>query len=80
MTGIIYKYTSPSGKVYIGQTTDEKRRIKTFFNLNKSYGGEKIDNARKKHGPCNFKYEPEFCLRKAFKKFGRMLCFDYLYG
>ena len=24
--------------------------------------------------------QPEFCLRKAFKKFGRMLCFDYLYG
>lgn len=24
--GIIYKYTSPSGKVYIGQTVDEKGR------------------------------------------------------
>lgn len=24
--GIIYKYTSPSGKSYIGQTTDESKR------------------------------------------------------
>lgn len=57
MTGIIYKYISPSGKVYIGQTTQEKRRRKTFFNLNKSYGGAKIDAARQKYGPENFKYE-----------------------
>ena len=26
MTGIIYKYTSPSGKSYIGQTTNEEDR------------------------------------------------------
>lgn len=57
MTGIIYKYTSPSGKIYIGQTTDESRRRKTFLNLNKSYGGEKIDSARRKYGPENFRYE-----------------------
>lgn len=57
MKGIIYKYTSPSGKIYIGQTTNEKRRRKTFLNLNKSYGGDKIDNARQKYGPKNFQYE-----------------------
>lgn len=57
MIGIIYRYTSPSGKVYIGQTTQEKRRRKTFNNLNKSYGGDKIDSARRKFGPDNFKYE-----------------------
>lgn len=57
MIGIIYKYTSPSGKVYIGQTIEEKRRRKTFLNLNKSYGGIKIDSARRKFGPHNFKYE-----------------------
>lgn len=57
MEGIIYKYTSPVNKVYIGQTTDERRRRKTFFNLNKSYGGEKIDRARLKYKPENFKYE-----------------------
>lgn len=57
MIGIIYKYISPSGKVYIGQTTNESRRRKTFFNLNKSYGGDKIDCARQKYGPENFQYE-----------------------
>lgn len=57
MIGIIYKYVSPCGKVYIGQTIYEARRRKTFFNLNKSYGGDKIDSARKKYGPENFTYE-----------------------
>lgn len=57
MIGIIYKYTSPANKVYIGQTTDEKRRRKTFLKLSKSYGGVKIDRARLKHKPENFKYE-----------------------
>lgn len=57
VVGIIYKYISPSGKVYIGQTTEEKRRRKTFFNINKRYGGDKIDAARQKYGPENFTYE-----------------------
>ena len=57
MIGVIYKHISPSGKIYIGQTTNETRRRKTFLNLNKSHGGEKIDNARKKYRPSNFKYE-----------------------
>lgn len=57
IVGIIYKYTSPSGKVYIGQTTQEKRRRNTFLNPNKSYGGEKIDTARHKYSPESFSYE-----------------------
>lgn len=57
MIGIIYKYISPAGKIYIGQTTEEKRRRKTFLNINKSYGGNKIDSARRKYGPENFSYE-----------------------
>lgn len=57
MKGIIYRYTSPSGKVYIGQTTDEKTRRATFFNLDYHYGGEYINAARKKYGPKEFKYE-----------------------
>ena len=57
MIGIIYCYTSPSGKKYIGQTLSEIRRKSRFKNLNRNYGGEKIDNARKKYGPENFKYE-----------------------
>lgn len=57
MVGIIYKYVSPNGKIYIGQTTQEKRRRNTFLNINKSYGGDKIDAARRKYGPENFSYE-----------------------
>ena len=57
MKGVIYKYQSPSGKVYIGQTVDEKKRRKTFLNINMDYAGEKINSARKKYGPENFTYE-----------------------
>ena len=57
MIGIIYMYISPSNKVYIGQTYDEKRRRSLFLSSTRSYGGRKIDNARKKYGPENFKYK-----------------------
>lgn len=57
LIGIIYKYTSPIGKVYIGQTTNERDRRRKFMNLNKTYGGKKIDKARVKYGPENFVYE-----------------------
>lgn len=56
ITGVIYKYTSPDGKVYIGQTTNERARRGQFF-LNTSYGGTKIDQARQEIGPENFVYE-----------------------
>lgn len=50
MKGIIYKWTcNVSGKSYIGQTVNEKRREKDFLTEG-SYAGEKIDNARKKYG------------------------------
>ena len=54
--GIIYKYTSPSGKIYIGQTMNEKERRKKFLGKS-SYAGEKIDTARKIYGPSSFIYE-----------------------
>lgn len=57
ITGIIYKYTSPSGKVYIGQTVNERKRRKKFLNLNEDYAGLKINNARLKYGPESFDYE-----------------------
>lgn len=56
MKGIIYKYTSPSGKVYIGQTINEKGR-RYQFKVSKFYGGGKINNARNKYGAENFTYE-----------------------
>ena len=58
--GIIYKYLSPSNKVYIGQTLNEERRKKEFKNLTSVYSGLKLENARKKYGPENFKYEVLF--------------------
>lgn len=70
MEGVVYKYTSPSGKVYIGQTSNEKRRRSEFFRINQSYGGSKMDNARKKYGVENFLYEVLF--REEFDDLGVM--------
>lgn len=60
MDGIVYKYTSPSGMVYIGQTSNEHRRRMEFGRLSQPYGGHRMDNARLKYGPENFKYEVLF--------------------
>jgi group I intron endonuclease len=54
--GIIYKYTSPSGKVYIGQTTRENQRRREFLSEEK-YSGLKINNAILEYGSENFEYE-----------------------
>ena len=53
--GVIYRYKSPSGKYYIGQTIDEERRRKNFIR-DITYAGDKINYARKKYGPENFEY------------------------
>lgn len=55
ITGVIYKYTSPSGKSYIGQTTNERVR-REHWNMEGPYSGKKIDRARKKYGITNFTY------------------------
>lgn len=55
--GVIYKYTSPSGKSYIGQTTDEAHRRSTWFCTRHPYAGDAINKARAKYGPENFDYE-----------------------
>ena len=47
MRGIIYKYVSPSNKVYIGQTVDEKKRRQVFLREDNDYAGIKINAARK---------------------------------
>lgn len=57
MEGVIYRYTSPSGKYYIGQTVEEERRRKDFLGNKKIYAGPKINRARNKYGPDNFKYD-----------------------
>lgn len=45
----IYILTSPSGKKYIGQSVNLTARKKVFFSFNHTYGGYKIDCARKKY-------------------------------
>lgn len=57
--GVVYCYTSPNGKKYVGQTINEKHRRCIFLNINLKYssGKGKIDKARKKYGPENFTYE-----------------------
>ena len=54
--GIIYKYTSPSGRSYIGQTTNEKIR-REHWNTEGPYAGRKIDRARERYGIHSFTYE-----------------------
>lgn len=67
--GVIYKYTSPSGKCYIGQTINEKRRRNDFLNeKDEIYAGPKINNARKKYGPKNFEYEILFAVESYVKE------------
>ena len=65
--GVIYKYISPCGAVYIGQTINECHRRGLFFN-SKHYGGYKIDEARLKFGPENFVYERVFIKEYDSKK------------
>ena len=61
MKGIIYKATSPSGKVYIGQTikTLKKRKIEHFsraFNKNNLYN-TKFYYAIRKYGKYAFSWK-----------------------
>lgn len=59
--GIIYRYflVNDKGKEksYVGQTCSEKKRRQDFLNINVQYGGSRIENARQKYKPENFKYE-----------------------
>lgn len=52
----IYKITSPSGKVYIGQSTNIEKRWKYYLSLN-CKNQIKLFNSLKKYGPGNHKFE-----------------------
>jgi len=61
-TGIIYKYTSPTNKIYIGKTIDEKKRI----SQHKTDSRTKLDKfhtALREQGWDNFKYEVLFTIK-----------------
>ena len=59
----IYMWTSPSGKKYIGQSTQLDIRKRNFLQKSYAYGGVKINNARKSYPNLNdWKYKViEYC-------------------
>lgn len=71
-TGVIYKYISPSGKIYIGQTTSEKRRMKEH--ISKSNNPKSSDyntpfhRAIRKYGINSFIYSIEQTITAPNKK------------
>jgi len=64
----IYKITSPTGRVYIGQSTNIPSRWNDYYKL-RAKGQIKLYNSLLKHGPTNHSYEvllecEEGCLNK----------------
>lgn len=61
VSGIIYRRFIINDKgvetSYVGQTCDPVKRHNDFLNLNVTYSGVRIENARRKYGPENFGYE-----------------------
>ena len=53
----IYKITSPSNKVYIGQSINLERRFKHYKNLKEIKGQKKVYYSIKKHGYINHTFE-----------------------
>lgn len=54
----IYKITSPTGKIYIGQSTNIKSRLTRYKNMSiKTEGQPKIWRSLKKYGSENHKFE-----------------------
>lgn len=53
----IYKITSPSGKVYIGQSVNIKKRWITYKGIHSGSLGPHIVNSLKKYGPENHIFE-----------------------
>ena len=46
MKSVVYKYISPSGKIYIGQTNNEELRRSKFLDKDSSYAGSRIQKER----------------------------------
>lgn len=52
----IYKITSPTGKIYIGQSIDIEKRLRVYKNLNCTHQ-QKLYNSLKKHGIDKHNFE-----------------------
>lgn len=66
--GVVYRYVSPEGKSYVGQTTNESRRKKEFKRMNINYRNKELKSDVEKYGAENFKYEVLFCGQYNSKK------------
>src|SRR3990167_3079756 len=53
----VYKITSPSGRVYIGQTMDYYRRLNVYKNPDRIKTQQRLRNSIKKHGWHAHKFE-----------------------
>jgi group I intron endonuclease len=53
----IYKITSPTGRVYIGQSVDIKRRLRDYRYSERAKGQRKLYNSLKKYGYKKHKFE-----------------------
>lgn len=53
----IYKITSPSGRVYVGQSVDVENRFKDYSNLQNCKNQRKLYNSLKKYLPENHIFE-----------------------
>lgn len=53
----IYMVTSPTGKIYIGQSVDIVRRFKAYLNPNQNKDQLKLHSSLMKHGAENHKFE-----------------------
>lgn len=62
--GIIYKYTSPSNKVYIGQTIKRREKVRKREHLHRAKNLKEgaLSKAILKYGFDNFKYEVLCCV------------------
>ncbi len=59
----IYKITSPSSKVYIGQSVNIEKRFLNYKSLKNSKKQRALYNSFKKHGVCNHRFEVvELCI------------------
>lgn len=73
--GVVYRYVSPDGKSYVGQTTNETRRRKEFATIannpdgnSQSYRVGAFREAIKKYGGDSFIYEVLYRNKYATKK------------
>jgi group I intron endonuclease len=55
----IYKITSPSGRIYIGQSINLQERLRKYKELNRSKSQPKLNRSFKKYGISNHIFEIE---------------------